>query len=176
MNWGRWTRGSSWVPRRTVRLRLTALYGALFLACGAGLLFITYLLVAHRLPTYIGQRAVNATPGNTVVAIQGSFGGAACKVTSARMPALPGPAGSGPLTLPDPSGTGAATDRNLQREVQQCLAAQQDTELNQLLTESGTARTRCPAAGSRSMQVSRARRPGAASHRSAAFAVASHGT
>ena len=33
-------------PRRTVRLRLTALYGGLFLASGAGLLAITYALVA----------------------------------------------------------------------------------------------------------------------------------
>jgi signal transduction histidine kinase len=33
-------------PRRTVRLRLTALYGGLFLASGAGLLAITYGLVA----------------------------------------------------------------------------------------------------------------------------------
>jgi signal transduction histidine kinase len=32
------------VPRSTVRLRLTALYGALFLICGTGLLAITYLL------------------------------------------------------------------------------------------------------------------------------------
>jgi hypothetical protein len=32
--------------RGSVRLRLTAIYGALFLACGAGLLLITYLLVA----------------------------------------------------------------------------------------------------------------------------------
>jgi signal transduction histidine kinase len=36
----RWTA----LPRRTVRLRLTALYGALFLASGAGLLVITNLL------------------------------------------------------------------------------------------------------------------------------------
>ncbi len=33
-------------PRRTVRLRLTALYGGLFLVCGTALLSITYLLVA----------------------------------------------------------------------------------------------------------------------------------
>ncbi len=32
---------------RTVRLRLTAIYGALFLLCGAGLLAITYVLVEH---------------------------------------------------------------------------------------------------------------------------------
>jgi signal transduction histidine kinase len=35
------------LPRRTVRLRLTLLYGALFLASGAALLTITYLLVRH---------------------------------------------------------------------------------------------------------------------------------
>jgi signal transduction histidine kinase len=35
------------LPRRTVRLRLTAVYGGLFLASGAGLLAITYILVEH---------------------------------------------------------------------------------------------------------------------------------
>jgi signal transduction histidine kinase len=34
-------------PARSVRLRLTALYAALFLLCGAGLLTITYLLVSR---------------------------------------------------------------------------------------------------------------------------------
>src|SRR5260370_22898057 len=33
------------LPRRTARLRLTALYGGLFLACGAVLLAVTYVLV-----------------------------------------------------------------------------------------------------------------------------------
>ncbi|WP_238009847.1 HAMP domain-containing sensor histidine kinase [Dactylosporangium sp. AC04546] len=33
------------LPRRTVRIRLTLLYGALFLLCGAGLLATTYVLV-----------------------------------------------------------------------------------------------------------------------------------
>jgi signal transduction histidine kinase len=37
----RWPR----LPRRTARLRLTALYGGLFLACGAVLLAVTYVLV-----------------------------------------------------------------------------------------------------------------------------------
>jgi signal transduction histidine kinase len=36
------------LPRRSLRLRLTALYGALFLASGAGLLTVTYLLVRNR--------------------------------------------------------------------------------------------------------------------------------
>jgi signal transduction histidine kinase len=35
------------LPRRTLRLRLTALYGSLFLLCGAGLLAITYGLVEN---------------------------------------------------------------------------------------------------------------------------------
>src|SRR5262249_38768467 len=36
-----------YLPQRTLRLRLTALYGGLFLACGDGLLGITYVLVEH---------------------------------------------------------------------------------------------------------------------------------
>jgi signal transduction histidine kinase len=40
------------LPGRTVRLRLTLLYGALFLVSGAGLLTITYFLVAHQ---YMGN-------------------------------------------------------------------------------------------------------------------------
>jgi signal transduction histidine kinase len=35
------------LPRRTLRLRLTAVYGSLFLLCGAGLLAFTYVLVEH---------------------------------------------------------------------------------------------------------------------------------
>lgn len=37
-------------PRWTIRLRLTVLYGALFLGAGTALLVVTYLLVAHALP------------------------------------------------------------------------------------------------------------------------------
>jgi signal transduction histidine kinase len=40
------TASRRWLPRRTVRLRLTLLYGGLFLVAGAGLLAITYALVA----------------------------------------------------------------------------------------------------------------------------------
>jgi signal transduction histidine kinase len=44
---GRRGTARSWLrlPRRTARLRLTALYGGLFLACGAVLLAVTYALV-----------------------------------------------------------------------------------------------------------------------------------
>jgi signal transduction histidine kinase len=45
------------LPRRTARLRLTALYGGLFLACGAVLLTVTYLLVeATGYPTISGSQ------------------------------------------------------------------------------------------------------------------------
>jgi signal transduction histidine kinase len=62
----------SWLrlPRRTARLRLTVLYGALFLACGAALLAITYGLVrasvARDLPqavTYPQGREHKRPPG-----------------------------------------------------------------------------------------------------------------
>ena len=36
------------LPRRTIRLRLTLLYGCVFVVCGAALLTVTYLLVAHQ--------------------------------------------------------------------------------------------------------------------------------
>jgi signal transduction histidine kinase len=44
-------RFSGRLPRRTIRLRLTLLYGGLFLLAGAGLLAITYALVAKDGPT-----------------------------------------------------------------------------------------------------------------------------
>jgi signal transduction histidine kinase len=42
-------------PRRTARLRLTLLYGGLFLACGAALLAITYGLVRASVPHEVPQ-------------------------------------------------------------------------------------------------------------------------
>jgi signal transduction histidine kinase len=47
----------SWLrlPRRTARLRLTLLYGGLFLACGAALLAITYGLVRASVPRDVPQ-------------------------------------------------------------------------------------------------------------------------
>ncbi|HUA06438.1 MAG TPA: ATP-binding protein [Solirubrobacteraceae bacterium] len=51
-----------WRPRRTVRLRLTLLYGALFLVAGAALLAITYGLVANGTgnaakPIFLGKQS-----------------------------------------------------------------------------------------------------------------------
>jgi len=52
------------LPPRTARLRLTILYGALFLASGAGLLAITYLLVSHTtgIGLYVNHPRITAPP------------------------------------------------------------------------------------------------------------------
>jgi signal transduction histidine kinase len=47
------------LPRRTIRLRLTALYGGLFLLCGAGLLAITYALVDSTTPDTFSSTGPN---------------------------------------------------------------------------------------------------------------------
>jgi signal transduction histidine kinase len=54
---------STRLPARTVRLRLTALYGALFLLCGAGLLAITNALVRH-------SAALPKPPRGSSIAVQ----------------------------------------------------------------------------------------------------------
>jgi len=43
------------LPRRTARMRLTVLYGAAFLACGAAVLALTYLLYGHAVQVNFGK-------------------------------------------------------------------------------------------------------------------------
>ena len=50
-----------WLPRRTLRLRLTLLYGGLFLGAGVILLAITYALAAHSEATTANRSVVVAT-------------------------------------------------------------------------------------------------------------------
>ena len=50
-------------PRRTIRLRLTLLYGVLFLVSGAALLALTNLLVATNLPMQLRVISGSGTPG-----------------------------------------------------------------------------------------------------------------
>jgi len=68
------------LPRRTIRLRLTLLYGGLFLLAGAGLLAITYALVAKDGPTEAKSALVvsQTRPAGTGQAppIPADFGGA----------------------------------------------------------------------------------------------------
>src|ERR1700728_430704 len=54
-------------PRRTVRLRLTLLYGGLFLISGTALLVITYVLVAHRFPAFVTAHGGGTTSGSSAV-------------------------------------------------------------------------------------------------------------
>jgi signal transduction histidine kinase len=109
------------LPRRTVRLKLTLLYGALFLACGVALLAITYVLVRNRLPVMVsshGKSSARAGQNLGVICFQ-SFtggGGAAAPVPAATPQAI---GGCSTLT--------------------QALDVQRSSELNQLLEESGIA-------------------------------------
>jgi len=77
------------LPRRTVRLRLTLLYGGLFLLCGAALLAITYVLVDHATAGYVfngqngsvgfirprGGSTPSNHPGQPTVQVSGGSGG-----------------------------------------------------------------------------------------------------
>ncbi len=55
----RWLR----LPRRTARLRLTLLYGGAFLACGAAVLVLTYLLFGHTTPPASSSARPEILPG-----------------------------------------------------------------------------------------------------------------
>src|SRR5260221_1289265 len=98
------------LPRRTVRLKFTLLYGGLFLICGAVLLVGTYVFVANRLP--IITTATGPASGGGTVGQSAIF----CSVNSAG------------TTSPPPLG-GFATLLNQQR----------NDELTQLITSSGIA-------------------------------------
>jgi len=59
--------------RRSIRLRLTVIYGGLFLICGAGLLAITYVLVDHATAGYFSSTGPG---GLSVTGLAGSGPGA----------------------------------------------------------------------------------------------------
>jgi len=83
-----------WLPRRTLRLRLTLLYGSLFLVAGAALLAITYGLVAG---------GTSVTPSKSSVVITRKTG------SSQQLPAFPASvigAVSNPVKAPPNSGLG----------------------------------------------------------------------
>jgi signal transduction histidine kinase len=77
-------------PRRTIRLRLTLLYGLLFLVAGAALLAITYGLVAHD--------SMSTTSGSFVVARGVSVG---------KLPAVPQGLTGTAVPVPGPGKTGS---------------------------------------------------------------------
>jgi len=125
------------LPRRTVRLRLTALYAALFLVSGAGLLAITYELVAHELPS------------KTQVSVAG--GGMIRLQTPVAGPRGPGAGAPGTAVAGGPRACAVIADGTLVAppspdQIHQCLGylsssvyAQHDHDLDNLLIGSGVA-------------------------------------
>ena len=113
------------LPRRTVRLRLTLLYGGLFLISGAVLLAVTYVLV------------VNATDGvifkgqnGSEVSVHGSHNGAA-----------PNGGGQPPAVQTSGGSSGLSPSQLLAqaRRLEAQAADQHAAELHQLLIQSGLA-------------------------------------
>ncbi len=93
----------SWLhlPRRTVRLRLTALYGGLFLISGAVLLAITYGLVAGR--SEATNFSIVGTQNGVVKAVAGPATGS-IRVCQAFGVPCPSPQGTSGKVLQEPSG------------------------------------------------------------------------
>jgi signal transduction histidine kinase len=106
------------LPRRTVRLRLTLLYGGLFLLSGTVLLVITYVLVAHRFPTLVTTGSQRTGPASGNIAFSG----------------LKTVCNTAPFPPPQPSQVTLCM-----QEAQSAAAKQQAAEMNQLLTQSGVA-------------------------------------
>jgi signal transduction histidine kinase len=122
----RWLR----LPRRTVRLRLTLLYGGLFLVAGAGLLAITYGLVAGQPTATAVKLHASGVPPRQVTAFNICSGHAAGGSSTVAPP--PG----GMFITPPPSSA----------QMSACLAygnsiasQQRAAELRLLLTKSGIA-------------------------------------
>jgi len=106
------------LPRRTVRLRLTLVYGGMFLVCGLALLAITYVLVARATDTGVYRN------GNTTVVV--------------------GTKGNGSASTPPPEthtqGTGSPAPAPISPELAKKLAKQQHADLlRELLLQSGIA-------------------------------------
>jgi len=101
----RWRR----LPRRTIRLRLTLIYGALFIVSGAALLGITYVLVSARYTTEyflgIGQQAAGLVIHQNLVAGSISVSGRASGTASRGFPA----GAELKVTVPAPPGASGRT-------------------------------------------------------------------
>jgi signal transduction histidine kinase len=131
------------LPRRTIRLRLTLIYGGLFLICGAGLLAITYVLVSNATAGYFSARGPNGS-------IVGSFVGGPHGAPDGSPPSLMTSNGSG-RRCPGPGCRQQAASwskvirftpaqaRAVTQQMQALAASQHDSELHQLLVESGIA-------------------------------------
>jgi signal transduction histidine kinase len=117
-----------------VRLRLTVLYGGLFLFSGAGLLALTYLLVRQSTGSFF---YLSKGPGPQEVSVRGVVGGASVKAGGLAGVAVTRRVQGGPALAPLP-----VTPQQLRAQAHQLtvLATQQHgAELHQLLVKSGIA-------------------------------------
>jgi signal transduction histidine kinase len=115
------------LSRRTIRMRLTLIYGGLFLLCGAGLLAITYVFVSNATAGYFASTGPH---GSTVGGYLGGPGGA--------KPHGGQPAGlqiNGPRSVKLSAGQAQA----LARQTQALAASQHANEMHLLLIYSGIA-------------------------------------
>jgi len=137
----------SWLrhPRTTVRWRLTLLYGGMFLACGAGLLAVTYELVSHNITGSGGITLHGGPGGNGPSSGSGTILPPAPRLTRPRSPLT---STAPTLTLSrlrlDVPGVPAGVRRILESAAGQEFlrlveTQQQVSELHQLEIESGVA-------------------------------------
>jgi signal transduction histidine kinase len=125
------------MPRRTVRLRLTLLYGSLFLASSAVLLAITYVVVRNLTD---GSYVRITADGLTVAGVQvaggpppGAPGAAAVSIGSGHVTHIAAGSGAGPL-VPTPKQLEAQV-----HELQRVAVAYHNSELHHLLVTYGIA-------------------------------------
>jgi signal transduction histidine kinase len=111
------------LPRRTIRLRLTLLYGGLFLASGAALLAITYVLVVHATKGFV----FNGENGSVGFVQESPKPGSKPGKLELHTSGRPG----GPRLTPQQ----AAQARQLEAQAKH----QHASELHQLTTQSGIA-------------------------------------
>jgi signal transduction histidine kinase len=113
---------------RTIRLRLTTLYGSLFLASGAGLLTVTYFLVRHQYTDKFFISTARVKGASFSIGVAGGAG------SGTIVSSGPGVGPTAPLGLPTPQQAQALAERVQSQAHQQSVAA-----LHQLLINSGVA-------------------------------------
>jgi signal transduction histidine kinase len=148
------------LPRRTVRLRLTLLYGGLFLVAGAALLAITYGLVANGSSLQSGSFVINrkagspgalpAFPTNVLGAVANPGKGSGGVPVSGGQ-AVPAPGGQAAIVqllayegrvtavFKQLTTTQAAQLRDAQKTADSRIHAVRKSQLDTLLTRSGLA-------------------------------------
>jgi signal transduction histidine kinase len=142
---------STHLPRRTLRLRLTLLYGVLFLVSGAALLGVTYFFVNASTGNAFIVHSNNGTTiagfqiGSPASLLHQTPGQAAKQLRSNLAQPAKGPSGSASGAAVTTGGFGKhvqLTGQQLQQRTQELTAvayASRDRERRQLLIESGVA-------------------------------------